>query len=79
MGNEQYSCAYMNTYENMHLYKIVTHLMYTFIVTQKSLIIPSYKSFYILTYITPLSLFNIYIIYFILRGIITVLNIYILP
>ena len=44
MGNEQYSCAYMNIYENMHLYKIVTHLMYTFIVMQKSLIIHSDKS-----------------------------------
>ena len=63
MGNEQYSCAYMNIYENTHLYKIVTYLMYTFIVNQKSLIIRSYKSFYILTYITPLSLFNVYIIY----------------
>ena len=68
----------MNIYENTHLYKIVTHLMYTFIVMQKSLIIHFYKSFYIITYITPLSLFNIYIICLILRGIITVLNIYIL-
>ena len=78
MGNEQYSCAYMNIYENTHLYKIVTHLMYTFIVTQKSLIIHSDISFYILTYITLSSLFNTNIIYNILRVMITVLNIYIL-
>ena len=48
----------------MYLYKIVIHSLYMFNVKRKSLIIPFYKTFYILTYIIFLSLLKVYMFYF---------------